>query len=99
MTTDTTTPAAAPTPTTAQLVAAFASALLPLAGPTGIAVAAVVPALEQLIASLRSTPSGNFTVEQLVAIVQSGSLHAAQLQQHSDEAAAREATLPTKKGG
>jgi hypothetical protein len=59
-------------PTTAQLVAAFASSLLPLAGPTGIAVASLIPAAEQLLESFRNHGKTDFTVEDLIGIVSEG---------------------------
>ncbi|MEO6588944.1 MAG: hypothetical protein ABIP06_06420 [Pyrinomonadaceae bacterium] len=77
-------------PTTAQLLAAFAASLLPLAGPTGVAVAALIPAVQQLLAGLMSHPTANYSIDELVAIVASGSANFAKLQQHSDEAAAKE---------
>lgn len=56
-------------PSTAQLLAALASGLLPLAGPGGIAVAALVPAVEQLLDNLTSTKTANYTVDSLVQII------------------------------
>jgi hypothetical protein len=81
-TTDNTTPAAAPMPTTQQLLAALASALLPLAGPTGVAVSALVPAVQALYDRLTNHPTENFTVEDLVAIVQEGDEALASLKGH-----------------
>jgi len=56
------------TPTTAQLVAAFAQALLPFAGPYGVAAAAVIPAAEQFITNLKATGKTVFTMADLEAI-------------------------------
>lgn len=68
---------------TEQVLAALAASLLPLAGPYGIAASAVVPALEQLIASFRNQPADkNYTVDELAAIVSGGSAHLAQLTAH-----------------
>lgn len=66
-------------PTTSQLVAAMASALLPLAGPTGLAVSLVIPAAEQLIATLRGSGKANYTLEELAAIVAEGNAELATL--------------------
>lgn len=62
-----------------QIVAAFAAALLPLAGPAGIAVATLVPALEQLIDVFRNHSATDYTVDDLVAIVQTGDAGLAEL--------------------
>lgn len=69
-------------PTTAQLLAAFAQSLLPLAGPTGIAVSALIPAVEQLLANFRSNPTQNYSVDDLVAIVVQGNANLASLKAH-----------------
>lgn len=67
-------------PTTAQLVAAFASSLLPLAGPAGIAASALIPAVQQLYDTFTSgTPNAVFTVEDLAAIVTKGNTDLAKL--------------------
>ena len=70
----------APEVTVEQLVAAVAAALLPLAGPTGVAIAAVVPALTQLLDAFKNHGAQDFSVDELVAIVQTGNVHLAQLQ-------------------
>lgn len=57
-------------PSTAQLVAALAAGLLPLAGPEGIAVASLVPAVQQLFDTLTAHPSANYTIEDLERVVQ-----------------------------
>jgi hypothetical protein len=57
------------TPTTAQLLGAFAQALLPFAGPIGVAASAVIPAAEQFLANLKATGNGTvFTMADLEAI-------------------------------
>ena len=56
-------------PSTAQLVAALASGLLPLAGPEGLAVASLVPAVQQLYDSLTAHPTANYTVADLEKII------------------------------
>ena len=75
MTDPTTTPAL----TTEQVVAALAASLLPLAGPAGIAAAAAVPALEQLLGMFKAQPAQNFTIDDLAAIVATGNVSLAQL--------------------
>lgn len=77
--TDTTPTPAVPVLTQEQIIAAFAAALLPLAGPVGIAASMLVPALEQLIDSFRAGGEKDYTVEDLVAIVQTGDVALAQL--------------------
>jgi uncharacterized protein (DUF2345 family) len=59
----------APQPTTAQLVEAFASALLPFAGPAGILASTVMDAGLQLFANLSRTASNGlvFTMDDLEA--------------------------------
>lgn len=71
-------------PSTTQLVAAFASSLLPLAGPAGIAAAALIPAAEQLLAMFKADPVANYTVEDLAAIVAKGNADLATLKGHVD---------------
>lgn len=72
-------------PSTAQLVAALAAGLLPLAGPQGIAVAALVPAVQQLFDSLTSHATANYTVADLVKIITEDNAAAlAQLQRDVD---------------
>jgi hypothetical protein len=56
------------TPTTAQIVGAFAQALLPFAGPYGVAASAVIPAAEQFLANLKSSGNTVFTMADLEAI-------------------------------
>lgn len=56
------------TPSTAELLAAFAQALLPFAGPYGVAASALVPAVEQLLANLKGTGNTVFTMADLEAI-------------------------------
>jgi hypothetical protein len=73
-------------PSTEQLLAAFASSLLPLAGPLGIAASALVPAVQQLYDMVTSAPADqNFTVDDLVAIVAKGSTDLARLQADVDK--------------
>ena len=60
--------AVAATPSTAELLGAFASALLPFAGPYGVAASALVPAVEQLLASLKGSGNTVFTMADLEAI-------------------------------
>ncbi len=67
-------------PTTEQLIAAMAQSLLPLAGPLGIAASALVPAVQQLYEMVTSKGDKNFSVDELAAIVASGSTDLAQLQ-------------------
>jgi hypothetical protein len=55
------------TPTTEQLVTAFAQALLPLAGPWGIAASTVIPAAEQFISNLKATGNTVYTMADLEA--------------------------------
>lgn len=69
-------------PTTAQLVAAFASSLLPLAGPTGIAISALIPAAEQLLASFQNHGKEDFSIGDLIGIVADGNLALASLKAH-----------------
>lgn len=57
--------AVAATPTTEELIAAFAAALLPFAGTYGVAAASVIPALQQLIANLQATGSTVYTMQDL----------------------------------
>jgi hypothetical protein len=66
-------------PTTEQLVAAFATALLPFAGPVGIAASALVPAAQQLLDLFKSNPTAVYTVDDLVAIVTKGNADLAKL--------------------
>lgn len=67
-------------PSVQQLVAAFAAAALPFAGPTGVAVATLIPAAEQLLALFRNRdPAKNYTVDELAAIVSGGSAELAKL--------------------
>lgn len=66
-------------PSTEQLVAAFAGALLPLAGPAGIAVSALIPAAQQLYDSFTNHATANFTVDDLAAIVAKGNADLAKL--------------------
>lgn len=61
------TPVAAPS--TAQLVAALASGLLPLAGPYGIAASALAPAVMQLYDTITTHPTANVSVADLAKIV------------------------------
>lgn len=61
-----------PQPSTAQLVTAIGAALLPFAGPAGVAVAAVLPALEQVYASIKGSGKTDYTVEDFAAIVAEG---------------------------
>lgn len=82
--TDATTTAAVPQPTTQQLLAALASAVLPFAGPTGVAIAALVPAVQQLYDRVTNHPTANFTVDDLVGIVQEGDAELAKLKAHVD---------------
>lgn len=56
-------------PSTADLVAALAAGLLPLAGPEGLVVSALIPAVQQLYDTLTAHPAANFTVADLVKIV------------------------------
>ncbi len=56
-------------PSTAQLLAALAAGLLPLAGPQGIAVASLVPAVQQLLATLTGHSTANYSVADLVQII------------------------------
>jgi uncharacterized protein (DUF2345 family) len=72
-------------PTTEQIVAAFAQALLPLAGPAGIAVSALVPAVQQLLDNFTAHPAADVTVADLEAAVAQGNADLAKLQ--SDVAA------------
>jgi hypothetical protein len=65
--------------TTEQLVAAMAAGLLPLAGPTGIAAAALVPAVQQLWDAVNSRATSDFSVADLVAIVTKGNADLAKL--------------------
>lgn len=69
----------APALTTEQVVAALAASLLPLAGPTGIAAAAAIPALEQLLVMFKAQPAQIYTIDDLATIVASGSTKLAQL--------------------
>ena len=93
---DTTTTPVAPAVTVEQLVAAVAAALLPLAGPIGVAVAAVVPALTQLLDAFKNHGSQDFTVDELVAIVQTGNVHLAQLQaDRAEQKRQEDAAKPT----
>ena len=70
-------------PSTEQVLAALAASLLPLAGPTGVAAAAVVPAIEQLLEMFKAKPAdSNYTVDDLVGIVASGNAHLAVLKAH-----------------
>ena len=57
------------TPSTAQLLAALAAGLLPLAGPQGIAIAALVPAVQQLLNTLTAHSTTNYSVADLVQII------------------------------
>lgn len=66
-------------PTTEQLVAAFAGALLPLAGPVGIAASALVPAAEQLLDAFRNHPTADVSLAELEAIVAKGNIDLAKL--------------------
>lgn len=72
-------PTPLPAVTTEQLVAAMAAGLLPLAGPAGIAAAALVPAVQQLYDSVTNHASTDFSVADLVAIVTKGSADLAKL--------------------
>ena len=65
--------------TTEQVVAALAASLLPLAGPAGIAAAAAVPALEQLLDAFKAQPAQNFSIADLQQIVATGNANLAQL--------------------
>lgn len=56
-------------PSPAQLLAALAAGLLPLAGPQGIAIASLVPAVQQLFNTLTAHSSTNYTVADLVQII------------------------------
>lgn len=77
-------------PTTEQLLAAFASSLLPLAGPVGIAASALVPAVQQLYEMVTSKPADqNFTVDDLVAIVSKGNADLAKLEADINAAEAK----------
>lgn len=68
-----------PAPTTAQILAAFAQSLAPLAGPAGVAVAALIPAVEQLYDTLKNSGKRDFTVDELAAIVAEGDVELAKL--------------------
>lgn len=61
-----------PAPTTAQLVTAIGAALLPFAGQTGIAVAAVLPALQQVYDTISNSGKTDYTVEDFAAVVAEG---------------------------
>lgn len=76
-------------PSTAQLVGALAQSLLPLAGPAGIAVSALVPAIQQLYDTVTSKAGQNFTVDDLAAIVAKGNADLAQLQADVDAQGAK----------
>lgn len=68
-------------PTTEQVLVALAASLLPLAGEEGVAAAAAIPAIEQLLAVFKAgPPDQNYTVEQLATIVSGGSAALAKLQ-------------------
>lgn len=72
----------APQPSVAQLVSAFAAAALPFAGPQGVAIAALIPAAEQLIETFRNSGKTNFTVDDLAGIVADGNVALASLKGH-----------------
>lgn len=65
--------------TTTQVLAALAASLLPLAGEEGVAAAAVIPAAEQLIELFKAKPTGNYTIDDLAAIVAEGNAALAKL--------------------
>lgn len=71
-------------PSVEQLLTAFAASILPLAGPAGIAAAALIPAAEQLLAMFKKDPAKNYTVEELEAIVVSGNADLSKLQSDVD---------------
>lgn len=58
---------------TEQLIAALAAAFLPFAGKTGVQVATAIPALQTLLTSFQNSGKTIYTVDELVAIVQTGS--------------------------
>lgn len=75
------TPTVSPnTPTIGQLVAAFAQALLPFAGAEGVAAAAVIPAVEQLLTNLQGVGNGVvYTMDDLEAVAAKTTTDLAQL--------------------
>lgn len=81
--TDPVAPAApAAEPSTETLIAAFAQAFLPFAGPAGVAAASMIPAVQNVLHTLMQDQTKNYTLAELEAIVASGNAHLAALQQH-----------------
>lgn len=66
-------------PSQSAVIAAIAAALLPLTGKTGLALSAVVPALEGLLETFKNHGTVNYSIEGLTAIVVGGSDHLAKL--------------------
>lgn len=62
-------PVAVAAPTTSTIVAALASSLLPFAGPVGVEMSALVPAVQQLYSAIMSHGDTTFTMEDLVKII------------------------------